>query len=53
MAQSRGRPETGFVFNKRVSNLFSSISDDEMFSDIYKIKETHEGIFFEVEGKVS
>lgn len=27
------------------------ISDDEMFSDIYKVKEVYNGLFLEVEGK--
>lgn len=27
--------------------------DDEMFSDIYKVKEVYNGLFLEVEGKVS
>ncbi|KAK9537432.1 hypothetical protein VZT92_005050 [Zoarces viviparus] len=27
------------------------VSDDEMFSDIYKIKESENGIFYEVEGR--
>lgn len=32
---------------------WSLFSGDEMFSDIYKVKVSDSGIFFEVEGKVS
>jgi hypothetical protein len=35
------------------SKTVSLIAGDEMFTDIYKIKETEDGFFIEVEGAVS